>query len=291
MMAFRLLSLARPFFFDRWPLHLRIAAQMRYGEINHSFHIMPELGILYVSIPKVACTTLKRTFRQIYGVTDAIRPGAIHEVRNQPWQHVTDCGLPGLARMIGDGTLRPVAFVRNPFARALSCYRNQFEYDERNWEQPERVKLRSLLNGEPMRRLSFAGFLEAVSSRKSVEMNGHWRPQADFIMANDIVYSFIGRQEALGEDLAKLGRMIGTDFADIDLPSRNRTGAGTMLGEYYTPQTAELVRRIYAVDFETFGYSLDLPETGVSAPLQGRRLAQNPAKKGERPAKLEGAQS
>ena len=267
MSAFGFLSRMRPVFFSYWPLHLRMAAQMSYGEINHSFHIMPELGILYVSIPKVACTSLKLTFNNLYGGNPDIRPGQIHNVENQPWQHVTDSGLRDLARRIESGELRPVTFVRNPFSRALSCYRNQFEFPLRNWEKTNRVHLRSLLLDDPMRPATFLEFLAAVGRKKSVDMNGHWRPQADFVMAKDIPYSFIGHQETLGDDLKELGRMIGKDFSSLRVPSKNRTGAGTMLGDYYTPEAIDLVRHIYATDFEIFGYSKDLPEQGISAPL------------------------
>ncbi len=258
MKAFRVLSRVRPFF-SHWPLHLRMAAQMSAGEINHSFHMMPELGIIYVSIPKVACTSLKLAFREVYGAAGSIRPGAIHDVANQPWQHMRDLGLRDLARRIENGTLKPVTFVRNPFSRALSCYRNQFEYPLRNWDKPNRVHLRSLLIEDPMRRMSFAEFLEAVDRQKSAGMNGHWRPQADFVMAKDIPYAFIGRQENLREDFTALGKIVGTNLSSIKLASRNRSGAGASLADYYTPETIEMVRRIYAADFETFGYSRDLP--------------------------------
>lgn len=268
MSAFRILSRARPLFFSLWPLHMRMAAQMSAGEINHSFHIMKELGIVYVSIPKVACTSLKAAFRELYGVEGGSALKEVHNVANQPWQHVNDRGLRDLASRIENGELKPVTFVRNPFSRALSCFRNQFEYPLRNWDKPNRVHLRSLLIEDPMRHISFTEFLETVSRQKSVDMNGHWRPQADFVMAKDIPYAFVGRQESLGEDLLVLGKLIGRDFSSVELASRNRSGAGTMLAEYYTPETIELVRHIYAADFEIFGYSTDLPETGVSAPIR-----------------------
>ncbi|WP_421863655.1 sulfotransferase family 2 domain-containing protein [Parvibaculum sp.] len=130
--------------------------------------------------------------------------------------------------------------------------------------------MRSLLLDDPMRPASFIEFLEAVKRKKSIDMNGHWRPQADFVMVKDIPYSFIGRQETLDDDLKALGRMIGKDLSSLRLKSKNRTGAGTMLDEYYTPEAIDLVRHVYAADFETFGYSRDLPEQGISAPLSKR---------------------
>jgi hypothetical protein len=70
--------------------------------------------------------------------------------------------------------------------------------------------------------------------------------------------------------LLALGRMIGMDFSSLHLKSKNCTGAGTMLDEYYTPEAIDLVRLVYVVDFETVGYSRDLPEQCISAPLSKR---------------------
>lgn len=262
----RVLFHARPLFYSHWPLALRMRAQMDVRDIERSFHIMPDLGIVYLSIPKAACTTLKLTFHKLYGVeTEGLGFHDIHDASKQPWQHISEFGLARLAGMIEDGSLRPVTFVRDPFSRALSVYRNQFEFPMRGWRKARRIKLRSQLLDDPMRRLSFAEFLDAVARQKSRWMNEHWRPQTELMMSQDISYSFVGHQENLEGDLLALGGLVGRDFSLSGIHSMNRSGAGDALARYYTPETADMVRHIYAADFRILGYSTEQPGNEPSA--------------------------
>ena len=40
---------------------------------------------------------------------------------------------------------------------------------------------------------------------------------------------------------------------------KNQSNAGSKLASYYTPEIAQKVRDKYAIDFDYFGYSTELP--------------------------------
>lgn len=233
----------------------RVLKRMPLDAINHNFHIMPKLGIVYAAIPKVGCSLLKAAFIRFHGGPEPRTLKQIHSIAKQPWEHVKDRGVGAMLDRIERHELKAIAFVRNPYARTLSCYLNQF--DTRGQDViPEgfRARRKQLL-GDPDRVPSFEEFVDAVGRQSTYEMNGHWRPQTEQLLVGDIAYDFVGHLENFDEEIARLSGMLGHDLTPyIDGSSERFSGAAARLGEFYTPEIAGKVRRIYAADFEAFGY-------------------------------------
>jgi len=238
--------------FRKAPLHERMRARISDHAMNQGFCIMPALGIIYASVPKVACTSLKAMFFELHGTSSDVNISAIHDVARQPWQHVSDYTVEGFAALIERRELRLVAFVRDPFARLASCYVNQFRYPLNYWDDPRRVGLRAQLLEDPMKPASFAEFVEAVARQRPGEMNTHWAPQTHQLCIPDLAYDFVGRVEAMEADIARLGGVIGRELKPVK--AWNVTSAGSDLRSLYSPETEALAAKIYAQDFRTFGY-------------------------------------
>ncbi|MBO6678691.1 sulfotransferase family protein [Parvibaculum sp.] len=239
----------------------RALKRMPLEAINHNFHIIPKLGIVYAAIPKVGCSMIKAALFRFHGDDTPKTMKQIHNVAGQPWEHVTDHGLAAMLERIGRRELKAVAFVRNPYARVLSCYLNQFDTSGMK-VIPEgfRARRKQLL-GDPDRVPTFDEFLDAVGRQSTYEMNGHWRPQAEQLLWGDISYDFVGRLENFDEEIGRLSGIAGHDLEPyFQKESGTRfVSAGKRLGEFYTPDITEKVRRIYAADFEAFGYDTTLP--------------------------------
>ena len=235
----------------------RILRRMPLEAINHNVHIMPRLGLIYVAIPKVGCSTLKATFMRVHAGDPEARVKSVHDVENQPWQHVSDFGLSETIKLIDSGEFKVAGFVRDPFARALSCYLNQFASLELDAKRPHRRERRKQLFGDAAKDASFADFVEAVGRQSTYRMNGHWRPQYEQLLMGEFGYDFIGRLEDFDRDFDRLGTLLGHDMRPYLAVSKHATGASSKLKNFYTSAIAADVRRIYSADFEAFGYAAD----------------------------------
>lgn len=140
------------------------------------------------------------------------------------------------------------AFVRNPWDRLVSCYRDKI--------LGEGLGLRAYRRG-PMvpKGLTFAGFVDAVCEIPDHKANPHFRSQ--FSMLSDdggsLLPDFVGRFENLGEDFAWVGEGIGVP--DLTLPHLLRTSGGSPYRAAYDARTRSLTEERYRRDAEVFGYS------------------------------------
>ncbi|TWT89657.1 hypothetical protein Mal64_00360 [Pseudobythopirellula maris] len=142
--------------------------------------------------------------------------------------------------------LRPVAVVRNPWARVVSRYRFA------------RMAMRNQKTRQNYAAGSFEAFLEERHEFGNRDLYWHrairgWYPQVDYLvddsgdMAADVL-----RQETLGGEAR---RYFGLDE---DLQPRNiTTGKLKPYQDFYTPRTLQIVADWYEADLETFGFDFD----------------------------------
>jgi hypothetical protein len=143
------------------------------------------------------------------------------------------------------------AVVRNPYSRILSCYLNKFAPGFRKREKYGRI----VGGGADM---DFATFVARVAEQKPEEMDPHWRIQYHNIFCDIIAYDRFVRFENMDEEFGAILRQFSPGAA-IRNVRKGQYRAGEKIAAYYTPQIARTVRDAFAIDFETFGYSEDLP--------------------------------
>jgi len=86
----------------------------------------------------------------------------------------------------------------------------------------------------------------------------HWAPQTALLLLPPERFDWIGRFETLDTDLTEiLTRIFGPQAAPQGRAGP-RSDARSALSRY-TPETAETVARLYAADFEAFGYAKGPP--------------------------------
>ncbi len=121
----------------------------------------------------------------------------------------------------------------------------------------------------------FTAFLRSLSLGGELYCNAHFWPQTEAILFHPRQYTRVARFERLKEDLElvlqetelkPLTKLVA--YGQTHAQDRGKhTGASERIAQYYTEESADLVRRIYKGDFEDFGYSLDLSEV-TSLPKQ-----------------------
>lgn len=191
-----------------------------------------ELGIFYNRVPKAANSSV---------VVNLAQQKLGYEIESKPAKCLfrRPSSLSN-REMAGFGSLYRFTFVRNPYVRVLSAYLDKIE------------RKAAQGNGKA---ISFSEFLRQLE-RGDLYRNAHWAPQASLLLLPVTEYDFIGRVESLERDLAAV--LATLQGRPGDRPPRsalgNWTGAGGRLAQYYDDDSLAIVRRLYARDFEAFGY-------------------------------------
>ena len=217
--------------------------------ISEQFSIYLEpYQAVYIDIAKVASSSIKATLASVLELENA--NGNPHEV-----------DFPRPPRADSNGAkvypnLYTFAFVRNPWDRLVSCYR-----DKIGGEVPDFTGFADNGVAHCLARfdvfksgMSFTDFAYAVASIPDEDADEHFRSQADYVTnsAGHVAVDFVGRYENLSNDFSKAASRIGLN-PDLKLP-RLQAASSRDFRRYYTPDIASLVASRYAKDVELFNY-------------------------------------
>lgn len=221
--------------------------------IQADMHIWwaPELPVMYVCNPKAGCSSIKHSLKTVQA--DAFtRQG--RAFTRHPSPHIGDDCLRSSGLPLGHIRDRYLfSCVRNPFTRALSAYLDKVHSgDHRRF--PELAGAQAD---------SFEAFLRAVAACKPAVLDHHFRPQHVNLNYPSVAYDAVFFLENAGPMGSWLERIM-PEFR-LQRFSPHARDAAQKLASHYDPVTLQLVREIYAQDFEVFGYSGDL-EHALLAP-------------------------
>jgi len=248
------------------PLARAAAKCMPAGDFFYSVNVSDRYRYVYMDNPKTGCSSLKSALveletRGLESSPDYYDGKVLHDRDRSPLRRLTDLKLGAPLSALASRGYRFVTFVRNPYARLLSCYRDKILH---NGPQKRQV-LRGL--GFPAddltRPVSFEEFVRAVARESDYAMDVHWRPQTSQIFFEALNYSFIGRFENYQEDFEALFGHLGIPAEDIPVArhlNRTKGGLRELCGEFYTGDIQATVYERYKKDFDNFGYSPELPD-------------------------------
>ncbi|MGI9170013.1 MAG: sulfotransferase family protein [Caulobacteraceae bacterium] len=235
----------------------RLGLGERPRHLNQRMIFTPDRSALYVSVPKTGCTTIKMVVGASVGllapaVLDRKTRGGIHgRWRNREigWSDLVNAKREAL--LTGPGTYRFTS-VRNPFERVVSCYLNKIIGKGGKYYLSKQLKE----EGD----ISMLSFLKFVRKQPPLERDVRGRAMTDLCFTGRVEYDDIVRYETFEPDLRRVMAVLKVPHFGIPSPSdESKTDAGkqvqTLLGE----EERDLVREIYKLDFQAFGYSEDLP--------------------------------
>lgn len=168
-------------------------------------------------------------------------------------------------------------FVRDPFVRLISAYRNKFELrNEDFYRRFAQVMLRRYAN-QPTPPASvdeafgvgvhptFSNFIQYLldpQTEKEMPFNEHWRQVYRLCHPCQIQYDFVGHLETAEEDAEHLLRQLRVDNV-VEFPTSHRNlTASTWESDWFGSVSAEARRELYKLyepDFRLFGY--DRPDS------------------------------
>jgi hypothetical protein len=201
-------------------------------------------GIAYLQVPKAACTSLRAAICLLNH--PELDPG---EVTSDEWIHETrklnDILRPGAAEL---EKLFRFTFVRHPYARFVSFYRNKVAKPE-SPAMAKRFAKQGFTGG-----MSVEAALDVIEATPVRLLDPHLIPQTDLVYrGGSALVEYIGKVEQLGEHIKVVEKRAGIS---LNLPHLNRAaGAGIdRAREFLTEQARARLRRIYSQDFERFAY-------------------------------------
>ncbi|XP_030628281.1 carbohydrate sulfotransferase 12-like [Chanos chanos] len=236
-------------------------------------------GIIYCYVPKVGCTQWKRVMivlsesKKVNGVPVK---NPLNVSGNDAHVRTNLVFLNRFSKQVMKEKLEKYTkfiFVRHPYVRLISAYRNKFFKDNQefystygvhmlrkygnNSRPPANVKVAHAAGILP----SFSNFIQYVTDPETVKhraFDEHWRQMYRLCHPCQINYDFIGKMETIEEDSEHLLRILRVDNI-VSLPpgNTNRT-AESWVREWYANIPDEWKRKLYKIyesDFKLFGYS------------------------------------
>lgn len=219
----------------------------RKGELRLRYHFAPNIKAIYVCNPKVAGSTIMRS------LASADNPDVLTRYDNLSTMEAradisSEKNLKPVWAAMNDPDFFKFTFVRNPYTRCVSCYRDKMS-------ESSPIRYRDSLDLPAKGDISLNEFLSAISKQKSDAMNRHWRPQSELI-PQSFKLDFIGRFESLVEDLTYVLDHLGIEGDSIKALDHHSTGVGTTVLDEISVREIAAINKIYAEDFARFGYEM-----------------------------------
>ncbi len=246
----------------------------RANDANQSFSyhgwVVPEYRCLCMTLPKVACTTVKVTLFDLAGNPAPAKPNGVHGL---------DVGL-----FLGKYSTEEIidiltspewvrfCFVRNPYHRLHSAYKSKIGNTRDTQYAWLQNAIRERFNspagdGRDAVTVTFADFVHFLSDcggkvryelKPDAIYDGHFNAQSRILRRDLIDYDFIGRFENFAVDCRAVLRRLGAREETVALVSERRNvSAHVPLDVAYSRELAALTYDLYRDDFEAFEYDRD----------------------------------
>ena len=229
---------------------------------------MRNLRAFYCPVPKASCSTWKTLLRQSLQLPEAQGQLALHNRWTNGLTYAWSIERFEMMEMLfGTKPYYRFTVCRNPYTRLVSAYRDKIvPSDTPIGEAVRRLKgvycraydvLPS--SAEPF---TFEMFVRALGHDDPQYMDRHWQPQVLVTRLDLIRYDTIARLEDRATAFPEICRRLGLDPALLGHHNQSHGGGGRDLRSLFTPEMVEIVRRVYAEDFRTFGYDPEAVPSG-----------------------------
>ncbi|KAM3857802.1 carbohydrate sulfotransferase 12-like [Diretmus argenteus] len=257
---------------EAFPGETRTLENMTKNELKHLI-VDDKHGIIYCYIPKVACTNWKRVMFVLqqgepYQDPVSVDPDMVHLPLKFPLLN----SFPWPEMKVRLKHYTKFLFVRDPFVRLISAYRNKFlQNNEYFYKRFARDMLRlygdcpnppesgdeAFAKGLRPSFSSFIRYLLDPQTERKAPFEPHWRQMYRLCYPCLIKYDFVGHLETLQQDTDHLLRILRLED-DIKFPPsyENVTSSGWMWDWFGTVplEARRRLYKLYEMDFKLFGY-------------------------------------
>ncbi|MGH0145111.1 UNVERIFIED_CONTAM: hypothetical protein FKN15_024466, partial [Acipenser sinensis] len=229
-------------------------------------------GLLYCYVPKVACTNWKRVLMVLTG------DGKYRDPLKIP---ANEAHVPSNLRTLSEYSTSEInhrlrnylkfAFVREPFERLVSAYRNKFT---RNYNTAFHKRYgtkivkrhrpdpsdEALEHGDDVSFEEFVYYLVDPHTQREEPFNEHWERVHSLCHPCIIHYDVVGKYETLDEDARYILQLAGvSDRVQFPSSSKSTRTTDDMTAQFFhkiSPFYQKKLYNLYKMDFLLFNYSL-----------------------------------
>ncbi|AOW99799.1 MAG: sulfotransferase family protein [Moorea sp. SIOASIH] len=207
------------------------------------FYVFADRRLVFIEVPKVASTSI------LYAIGKAYQVEFQHFIHNDPFWHIERDRLNPQQQ-----EFYKFAFVRNPFDRLVSCYKNKLiQVRHQTKFNPGRY----LFEGYIPLDATFDEFVKIITKIPDYLAEKHFKSQYAILShGGKLLPDWIGRFETLADSWAEIAQKYGFEQ---DLPKLTSTehlkNTPPDYRAYYTKELAEMVSRRYRKDLVLFGYT------------------------------------
>ncbi|XP_070566135.1 carbohydrate sulfotransferase 9-like isoform X2 [Ptychodera flava] len=239
-----------------------------------TLYVEDRYKFLYCPIHKVATSNWRRVLMVLAGdVRNESMVGKSH-YHDYTSRHMPLKKYPPEERIKRLKTYKKFMFVRHPFERLLSAYRDKFEmgvkhqewwYMEtfgvpiKKWAHPEMSPRELRAQRTNVTFAEFIGYVVAYANTKRIDM--HWEQYHKLCRPCDIEYDIIGKYETLERDsnyvLNAVNAADKVHFPSVKLDNHRTYTSADMILKYLSKLSDEQLknlRQTYSLDFELFDY-------------------------------------
>ncbi|KAM6908923.1 carbohydrate sulfotransferase 12-like [Xenentodon cancila] len=246
-------------------------------QMYNNFIVDDSRRIIYCFIPKVACTNWKRIMFVLkqgkpYPDPASIDPSFVHGANKfNSLKHLQTSEQKERLKKY-----TKFLFVRNPFVRLISAYRDKFQYKVENeyfYQNFARVMMRLYGNhSDPPETMgeahalgmlpSFYNFIQYLldpQTEKDKPFDIHWRQMYRLCHPCLVQYDFIGHQETLQEDAQELLKIFRLENKIKFPPSNENVTTPDSFVDWFRTVPLNDRRKLYQLyegDFKLFGYRM-----------------------------------
>jgi hypothetical protein len=228
---------------------------------NAHIDVLPEQRIIHVCVPKNASSRIKLTLSSLLGRTVKSEWEA-NKRKLSGLKSPKRVGLSVFHRLATDSRTLRFAFVRNPYARLVSCWLNKFRDVPLIASNPSVISYLAWrrhndlsLPAGPTSTLSFDQFVAFATMTAKERVDAHWHLQAGLLDMSGIELNLIGRVEFFARDFMRvLDHVQASDSMRADAIKSVNASDAHHWRDYYTTKLAERVYKTYEIDFERFEY-------------------------------------
>ena len=228
--------------------------QERGGTLDKMVIILPELKVMYTSVPKAANSTVKKCLWSASGVDIEGKNINSAIFKNPgPSRRISEIDDRELSYIFTSDDWFKFSFVRNPYKRLLSGYKDKILGMGNPGKSNSFLKRINWHSSKPP---SFDEFIEAICAQEEDAMDWHWMPQSRLLMTDIIHYGFIGKLENFKADMNTVLLKLNVERDKIDAllsVSLNKT-KGSEKQVAISDKAAKMIYLKYKKDFDGFGY-------------------------------------
>lgn len=189
----------------------------------------PINNIAYLHNPKVACSSIKSSL--LKGKVKNVHEAFLFPPYNNP--HVDIFSV-----------------VRNPFSRVVSAYLDKIGAGKDHYVWLPFCKQFDL---NPEENLDFIDFLNILDSASPQELDHHFSPQVENLLAEFITPKFIG----FIEDMKSVEDFLNLYGVKLETRAPHKTKSKELAPKLLSEEAIGLILKIYKDDFDRYGYSPD----------------------------------